>query len=97
MYLKPKDMGEKLRLPATKVSSLAKDLESSGCCVFRKTPLGSFLFEEKDFLVLKHYSDTLYFFKRKRHAIEMLKEQLDQQQEEEKESVLSTMKNARYV
>lgn len=96
MYLKPKDMAERLHLPAYKVSSLANDLEKTGCCRFRKTPLGSFLFMEKDFVVLKQYSDTLYFFKRKRHAIDMIKQQMHMQ-EEVPEDVLKHMKNARRV
>lgn len=96
MYLKPKDMAEKLHLPAYKVSTLAKDLENAGCCTFRKTPLGSFLFVEKDYFVLKQYADTLYFFKRKRHAIEMLKEQLEKE-EEPPEDVMAYMKNARFI
>lgn len=97
MFLKPKDIAERLHLPAYKVSVLAKDLEKSGYCIFQKTPLGSFLFIEKDYIVLKQYSEMLYFFKRKRHALEMLKQQLPSQEEEETENVLAHMKHARFV
>lgn len=98
MTLKPKDVAERLEIKPYRVSILAQDLENHNCYKFDTTPLGSFLFHEKDVEILKQYMESLIFFKKKKEAIQMLKFQLDSQKTDtSKEEIKKYMKNARFV
>lgn len=76
LLLKPKDVAKKLNTPPDKISLLAHDIESACIYTFPKTALGSFLFEEKDVIILKEYHDLIYFFRKKKEALHMLDQQL---------------------
>lgn len=82
LFLKPKDIAQTLNTPPDKISGLAQDIEQARLYTFHRTPLGSFLFEEKDIAILKEYQDLLFFFQRKKEALEMLEHELSYRFEE---------------
>lgn len=86
IFLKPKDIAKTLNTPPDKISVFAHDIEQARLHTFHRTPLGSYLFQEKDIVILKEYHDLMYFFQRKKDALEMLhaemKEFVDEQDDE---------------
>jgi hypothetical protein len=81
--VKPKYMAQKLGIQPSKLTILAKDIENANLYKFPKTPLGSFLFYEKNEEMLKEYQQTLWFFKRKKEALLVLERRMDLFEEEE--------------
>lgn len=76
LFLKPKDVAKTLNTSPTRISAFATDIEQARVYSFSKTALGSFLFQEKDIVVLKEYGDLMRFFNRKKEALEMLSQQV---------------------
>lgn len=77
VFLKPKDVAERLGVSPRQVSSLAKDLENAQLVQFQKTGLGSFLFREEDPELLLEYYQLLGFFGKKVFALQMFQEQME--------------------
>lgn len=74
-YLKPKDVARILETTPIKVSKYAKDIESVGIYRFKKTPIGSFLFQKEEIELIKTYMEMSYFFKNKKEISNVLKMQ----------------------
>lgn len=96
--LKPKDVANKIGITPSKVSVLAQEIEASQLYSFTKTPLGSFLFFEKDIELLKEYSYIRVFFREKNERFQMLKHKIEELSliEEEKPDWMKHLKNARF-
>lgn len=99
VILKPKDIAEKLNTKPEKVSKFASDIESAQLYLFAKTPLGSFQFQEDDVAILKEYADLMYFFNRKKEALEMLNHQIQENSMENKKrpSWSHLLLNAKFI
>lgn len=89
VFLKPKDVAKTLNAPPDKVSVFAQDIEQARLHTFHRTPLGSYLFEEKDLRILKEYHDLMFFFQRKKEALEMLHQEMAELSDEQEETTLA--------
>lgn len=96
--IKPKEVATRLGIRPNQVSILAKDIENANLYRFLKTPLGSYIFLEKEIEILKEYNQTFYFFKKKKQALEMLSYKIESLVEEDKKPKwVKFLENAVYV
>lgn len=97
--LKPKDMAERLGITPAQVTILAKDIEKTQTYKFRKTALGSFLFLERDYKIIKEYQQILHFFGKKEIAMEMFENKMSsyESMKETRPDWTRYLRNAKYI
>lgn len=95
--LKPKDVSKTLNIPPAKISKLAQDLEGAQINKFNRTPLGSFLFIEKEILLLKEYHDLLFFFQKKEPALQYLIQNTVEEEESKIPDWMQYLPNAKFI
>lgn len=81
-YIKPKEMAQRLEIAPERVSVYAKEIENTRRYKFGKTPMGSFLFVQKDEKILREYAQLVQFFEKKSAVLEMIHYKLDQMEPE---------------
>lgn len=84
VFLKPKHMAKRLLISPSKLTNLARDIESASLYKFHKTSLGSYLFQEHEQEILFEYYQILSFFGKKQIALKMFKEQIEHKTNEPK-------------
>lgn len=72
--IKPKEMARFLNISPARLSKYADEIEMVKVYRFNRTPLGSFLFEEDDYEILREYIQIANFFGRKKDTMEMFKQ-----------------------
>lgn len=72
--IKINEMARYLQVDPAKLSQHAEEIEATKVYKFGRTPLGSFLFDEDDYEVLKDYLQVAAFFGRKRETMDMFRQ-----------------------